>query len=104
MLEAQADGTVAARFDGYAAGLGKFSIEAMDRVQGLRAGLPLVSFSPPRKAIDREIDLLVRRLAERGLLEYRLGRARGKDDLVVIEPQAPDYWPHPQKLPDSATI
>jgi SagB-type dehydrogenase family enzyme len=103
-LEAQADGNVAARFDGYAAGLGKFSAEALDRVQGLRSGLPLASFSPPRKAIDREIDLLIRRLAQRGLLEYRLGRARGKDDLVVIEPQMPDYWPQATKLADSATI
>jgi SagB-type dehydrogenase family enzyme len=103
-LEAQAGGNVAARFDGYAAGLGKFSTEALDRVQGLRTGLPLASFSPPRKAIDQEIDLLVRRLAERGLLEYRLGRARGKDDLVVIEPQAPGYWPQSPKLLDSATI
>ena len=103
-LEAQADGNVAARFDGYAAGLGKFSTEALDRVRGLRTGLPLASFSPPRKAIDREIDLLVRRLADRGLLEYCLGRARGKDDLVVIEPQAPGYWPQSPKLPDSATI
>jgi SagB-type dehydrogenase family enzyme len=103
-LEALADGNVAARFDGYAAGLGKFSAEALDRVQGLRTGLPLASFSSPRKAIDREIDLLVRRLAERGLLEYRLGRARGKDDLVVIEPQTPGYWPQTPKLADSATI
>ena len=104
MLEAQADGNLVARFDGYAAGLGKFSIEALDHVRGLRTGLPLASFSPPRKAIDREIDLLVRRLADRGLLEYRLGRARGKDDLVVIEPQAPGYWPQSPKLLDSATI
>ena len=103
-LEAQADGSVAARFDGYSAGLGKFSTEALHRAQGLRSGLPLASFSPPRKAIDREIDLLVRRLAERGLLEYRLGRARGKDDLIVIEPQMPDYWPQTPKLADSATI
>ncbi len=103
-LEAQADGNVAARFDGYAAGLGKFSTEALDRVQDLRTGLSLASFSPPRKAIDREIDLLIRRLAERGLLEYRLGRSRGKDDLVVIEPQVPDYWPQVAKLADSATI
>jgi SagB-type dehydrogenase family enzyme len=103
-LEVQADGNLAARFDGYAAGLGKFSVEALDRVRGLRTGLPLASFSPPRKAIDREIDLLVRRLADRGLLEYRLGRARGKDDLVVIEPQTPGYWPQSPNLLDSATI
>jgi SagB-type dehydrogenase family enzyme len=103
-LEAQADGNVAARFDGYAAGLGKFSAEAMERAQGLRSGLPLASFSRPGNAIDREIDLLVRRLAERGLLEYRLGRARGNDDLVVIEPQVPDYWPQTPKLRDSETV
>ncbi len=103
-LEAQADGSVAARFDGYAAGLGKFSAEAMDRARGLRSGLPLASFSPPRKAIDREIDLLVRRLAERGLLEYRLGRARGSADLVVIEPQMAGYWPQTPKLRNSETV
>jgi SagB-type dehydrogenase family enzyme len=103
-LEALADGNVAARFDGYAAGLGKFSAEAMERVQGLRTGLPLASFSRRAKVIDREIDLLVRRLAERGLLEFHLGRARGKDDLVVIEPQTPGYWPQTPKLADSATI
>ncbi len=103
-LEAQADGNVAARFDGYAAGLGKFSAGAIDRAHGLRTGLPLASFSRPAKAIDREIDLLVRRLAERGLLEYRLGRARGNADLVVIEPQMPGYWPQTPKLRDSDTI
>ena len=104
-LEAQADGNVAARFDGYAVGLGKFSTEAMDRVQGLRSGLPLASFSRPgKKVIDREIDLLIRRLAERGLLEYRLGRARGAGDVVIIEPQMPDYWPQMPKLRDSETI
>jgi SagB-type dehydrogenase family enzyme len=103
-LEAQADGNVAARFDGYAAGLGKFSAEAIDRALGLRTGLPLASFSRPAKVIDREIDLLVRRLAERGLLEYRLGRARGNADLVVIEPQMPGYWPQTPKLRASETI
>jgi SagB-type dehydrogenase family enzyme len=103
-LETLADGNVTARFDGYAAGLGKFSTEAMDRARDLRAGLPLASFSPPRKTIDWEIDLLVRRLGQRGLLEYRLRRARGNDDLVVIEPQMPDYWPHTPKLADSARI
>ena len=103
-LEAMTDGNVAARFDGYAAGLGKFSAEAMDRARGLRTGLPLASFSRPGKAIDREVDLLVRRLAERGLLEYRVGRTRGSADLVVIEPQMPGYWPQPPKLRDSETI
>ena len=34
-LEAQADGTIAAYFDGYAVGLGKFSAEAAARAQAL---------------------------------------------------------------------
>ena len=33
----------------------------------------------------------MRRLAHRGLVEYRL--ARGDTDMVVIEPQQADYWP-----------
>ena len=37
-------------------------------------------------------------LARHGLLEYRLGRARGDDDLVVIEPQLADYWPRTARL------
>jgi SagB-type dehydrogenase family enzyme len=41
---------------------------------------------------------LVRRLARHGLLEYRLGRSRSGEDLVVIEPQVPDYWPRMPQL------
>jgi SagB-type dehydrogenase family enzyme len=97
-LEAQADGNIAACFDGYADGLGKFSGEAIDRAQGLRSGVLLSSFSQLRRTVDREIDVLVRRLAERGLLEYGLA------DQVVIEPQLADYWPQAPKLLDSETI
>ena len=35
----------------------------------------------------------MRRLARRGLLEYRLSRSGEARDEVVIEPQVPDYWP-----------
>jgi SagB-type dehydrogenase family enzyme len=103
-LEAQADGSIAASFDGYSAGLGKFSAAAMDRAQQLRSGLPLASFSQLRRAADKEVDVLVRRLAQRGLLEYRLGDRGGKKDQVVIEPQLADYWPQAPKLRDSETI
>ena len=44
-LEAQPDGAIAAYFDGYAVGLGKFSAEAAARAQGLSTGLPLESFA-----------------------------------------------------------
>ncbi len=59
-------------------------------MQDLRAGVPLNLL----EFVDKEIALLVRRLAGRGLLEYRIGRP-GKDaeDAIVIEPQVPGYWP-----------
>ncbi|MET0537953.1 MAG: SagB family peptide dehydrogenase [Xanthobacteraceae bacterium] len=109
-LEARADGSIAARFDGHSVGLGRFSAAAADRAQHLRMGLPLGSFASGRLprtgggkvGIDEEIHLLVRRLAGHGLLEYRLGRFRnGHDtggDQVVIEPQLADYWPRTPPL------
>jgi SagB-type dehydrogenase family enzyme len=103
VLEADADGSIAACFDGYSVGLGKFSAGVMDRVQELRTGLAIASFTAGR-AVDREIDLLVRRLARRGLLEYRFGHGRADRDQVVIEPQIPDYWPQTPKLGNQDVI
>jgi SagB-type dehydrogenase family enzyme len=105
-LEARSDGNIVARFDGHSVGLGTFSAGAADRAHQLRAGLPLVSFASGRRPIDKEVELLVRRLALRGLLEYRLGRPRNRGDQredrnadqVVIEPQVPDYWPQAPQL------
>jgi SagB-type dehydrogenase family enzyme len=97
-LEAQANGEIVAGFDGYSDGLGTFSPRAADRAQELRIGLPLSSFASNSRNIDKEIGRLVQRLARRGLLEYRLGRSRGGEDLVVIEPQVPDYWPQASQL------
>jgi SagB-type dehydrogenase family enzyme len=95
-LQVQADGNIAACFEGHSVALGKFSSGAAASAQELRTGLPL------GRTADKEIDRLVRRLARRGLLEYRLGR--DDDDLVVIEPQVPDYWPQTPKLGDTDTI
>jgi SagB-type dehydrogenase family enzyme len=97
-LEARSDGNIVARFDGHSVGLGTFSAGAADRAEQLRAGLPLASFASGTRTIDKEILLLVRRLALHGLLEYRLGRARNGEDQVVIEPQVPDYWPQAPQL------
>jgi SagB-type dehydrogenase family enzyme len=97
-LEARADGSIAACFDGHSVDLGKFSAGAVTNAQHLRTGLPLTSFASDGGAVDKEIDLLVRRLARRGLLEYRLGRSRDRNDQVVVEPQVPDYWPRMPKL------
>src|SRR5262245_26972462 len=92
-LEAHADGKIVASFDRYSVGFGTFSAPAADRAQELRTGLPLTSFASGDGSIDKEIDLLVRRLASHGLLEYRLGRSQNDADQVVIEPQVPDYRP-----------
>jgi SagB-type dehydrogenase family enzyme len=97
-LETQANGEIVAGFAGYSIGLGTFSARAAYRAQELRSGLPLGSFASESRNIDKEIGLLVRRLAGRGLLEYRLTRARKGEDLVVIEPQVPDYWPQTPEL------
>jgi SagB-type dehydrogenase family enzyme len=100
-LETHADGNVFACFDGYSIELGKFSTGAAARAQRLRSGLPLKSFASGRNPVDKEIDVLVRRLARRGLLEYRLGHkelGHKENDQVVIEPQMPDYWPRTPKL------
>jgi SagB-type dehydrogenase family enzyme len=103
-LQAQSDGSIAAFFDGYAVGLGKFSAAAIGRAQALLTGLPLDRLAPHRRNADEEIDLLVRRLGQRGLLEYRLGERGSKKDQVVIEPQNADYWPQTPKLRDSETV
>jgi SagB-type dehydrogenase family enzyme len=97
-LEARAGGDIVACFDGYSVPLGKFSAGAADRAQDLRTGLPLGAFASDRGNIDKETHLLVRRLARHGLLEYRLARSRNGDDQVVVEPQAPDYWPQAPQL------
>ncbi len=97
-LEAQPSGEIAARFDGFSVGLGKFSAAAAERAQELRTGLALSTFASGSRNIDKEIHLLVRRLSARGLVEYRLGHAGDDEDEVVIEPQVPDYWPRTPKL------
>jgi SagB-type dehydrogenase family enzyme len=96
-LEMRANKIVAC-INGYSVGLGTFSTSAVDRAQKLRAGLPLASFASGGRSIDKEIDLLVRRLARHGLLEYRLPYLQGDEDQVVIEPQIPDYWPRTAPL------
>jgi len=103
-LEAHADGSINACFDGLSVGLGKFGAAAVASAKQLRSGLPLHSFERDGRIIDKETDLLVRRLARRGLLEYRLGQSADGKDQVVIEPQLPDYWPRTPKLGDTETI
>ena len=67
-------------------------------------GLPLNSFTSGDRTVDKEIQVLAQRLAKHGLLEYRLGRSRKDDDLVVIEPQLPDYQPRMPLLRNMDTL
>ena len=97
-LETHANGEITARIDSYSENLGKFSAHAAARAQGLRTGLPLRSFEGEGHVVDKEILLLVRRLAKRGLLEYRLARSPSGEDEVVIEPQIAAYWPRTRPL------
>jgi SagB-type dehydrogenase family enzyme len=96
-LEARADGNIVACLGGYLVGFGQFGAGAAAGAQELRRGLPLSSFASERRSVEKEIHLLVRRLARHGLLEYSLGRLHGEDQ-VVIEPQLPDYWPQTAPL------
>jgi SagB-type dehydrogenase family enzyme len=102
-LQAQAGGDIAARFDDVSLGLGKFSAAAAERAKELSAGLPLSAFASSTRETDKEFHILVRRLAGRGLIEYHLGRSPS-EDLVVIEPQLPDYWPLVSQLDNADTL
>jgi SagB-type dehydrogenase family enzyme len=103
-LEAQANGEIIACFDGHSVGLGTFSAAVADRAKELHIGLPISSISSARLNIDKEMGLLVRRLARHGLLEYRLGRSPNGEDLVVIEPQIADYWPQAPQLGNAEAL
>jgi SagB-type dehydrogenase family enzyme len=100
-LHVDEHGQVTARIDGYALRLGRVSAGAAARTGALRDGLPLASFASGR-GTAKETAALVRRLAESGLVEYRL--VRGRQDLAVIEPQVADYWPRIGKLRDTDTL
>src|ERR1700761_3329284 len=92
MLEVYANGKVGAYVDGYAIEIGNISPGAVQRAQEFSTGLEVASFSPARKPADKEIELLARRLARSGFLEYQLVPPRGAA-VAAIEPQIPGYWP-----------
>jgi SagB-type dehydrogenase family enzyme len=102
-LQADRGGKIAACFAGGALVLGTFSARTAQRAQNLRTGLALASFTSDTGPLDEEVDLLVRRLAMLGLLEYRLERGAGNDE-IAIEPQVADYWPAMPRLADDAVL
>src|SRR5262249_13824457 len=88
-LTLRPDGTLVATVDGYSLPLGRVGADAAAPVrglcvQGLATGVPVDAL-----AADPETEAVARRLAARGLLEYRLARASGgrkkQGEAVIIE-------------------
>jgi SagB-type dehydrogenase family enzyme len=102
-LQMQADGSIAAVSGDYSVGLGQFSAAAIARAGHLASGLPLASLAG-KSVLSGQVHVLVRRMAQHGLLDYRLFSPRDAQDLVVIEPQVAEYWPQRAKLSSSDTI
>jgi SagB-type dehydrogenase family enzyme len=102
-LQMQADGSIAAVSGDYSVSLGQFSAAAIERAGHLATGLPL-AFLAGKSVLAGQVDVLVRRLAQHGLLDYRLFSPRDERDLVVIEPQIAEYWPQRAKLSSGDTI
>jgi SagB-type dehydrogenase family enzyme len=102
-LDVYDTGKVGAFFDGYGIEIGHIGPGAVTSARKLSEGLPITSFSPARKAVDKEIEALVRHLARSGFLEYRLVPPRGAD-MIAIEPQVRDYWPQVAKLGNADTV
>jgi SagB-type dehydrogenase family enzyme len=103
-LQIQPGGEIVASFYGHSVALGTFSARVADCAGALRTGLPLAALGSGETDTDKEIALLIRRLARHGLLEYRLGRSRSDSDAVVIEPQVASYWPRTPPLADTDTL
>jgi SagB-type dehydrogenase family enzyme len=102
-LHMQADGSIAAVSGDYSVSLGQFNAAAIARAGHLTTGLPIASLAG-KSVLARQIHALVRRLAQHGLLDYRLFSPRDAQDLVVIEPQIAEYWPQRAKLSSGDTI
>ncbi|WP_298874515.1 SagB family peptide dehydrogenase [uncultured Bradyrhizobium sp.] len=102
-LHMQADGSVAAVSGDTSLNLGQYSRAAIERAGALATGLPLASLAG-RSVVARQVHALVQRLAQQGLLDYRLFSPRNAQDVVVIEPQIAEYWPEPAKLSNGDTL
>jgi SagB-type dehydrogenase family enzyme len=103
-LDVQTGGEIVASFNGLSLNLGKVSAATGKRAQALGAGLTLSSFAAAERTSNNEFAPLVRRLARLGVLEYAIGRSSGGKDLVIIEPQVPDYWPQTPPLRESDVL
>ena len=99
-VEAQASGAFVAVYEMDSVMLGRFGASVEACLQELRTGVPLSSLASGELA-DKDPSLFIRRLRAHGLLEFRLGSpGSAGEDLIVIEPQIPGYWPQTPALAD----
>jgi SagB-type dehydrogenase family enzyme len=103
-LETDASGEIAVVIDGYSASFGTFDRKTAERAQALRTGIAVASLKSGGKGASQGIGALVLRLARRGLIEYRLRASPDGADLLVIEPQVPDYWPRLPRLGEADAL
>ncbi len=95
-----ANGAIAVLFEDYSISLGTLGAGGGERLAELRTGLPLSSFVSGSANRDKAFELLVRRLAGHGLLEYKVDRTESGGELATIEPQVLGYWPQMPELAD----
>lgn len=103
-IDLYANGEIVARFDDFSVGLGVLGADASAWLQKLHIGVPLGSVVSGGRKINKEIDLVVKRLAELRLLEFRIADPHKSGDLVVIEPQVRGYWPQSPSLQNADTL
>jgi SagB-type dehydrogenase family enzyme len=102
-LETRKSREIVAAYYGRTANLGKFSAAAIERAERLKLGLEFRLFIADGRITDEEVFSLVRRLANHGLLDYRLAGTSG-DDIAIIEAQTVDYWPSIPKFLDTDAV
>ncbi len=103
-LDVSTNGEVVARIGQDFIELGQFSTSEANRIRALPTGLLLDSGEGADDSSNTQFDVLLRRLAGHGLLEYRLSFPQKGANAVVIEPQVPDYWPRLPHINDTDVL
>ena len=103
-LDISPDGTIGAQVGDQLIPLGRFGATTAERAQALRTGLAMGLLHTGAAEVDNEVQLLVRRLAMHGLVEYHLSHPATGAELVVIEPQSPDYVPRVPLLRETDAV
>jgi len=103
-LDMKPDGMIGARVGDQTVPLGRFGAPAATCARSLSAGIAWGSVQAGTQDADTELQVLVRRLAMHGLLEYHLSHPATGAAMVVIEPQTPDYVPRTPLLGEDDAV